>query len=70
MSIAPDDALVSAEQLALVLSWSYKSVKRLCADQRWYADELPAPLDDVTPRRWRLSNVEAWLIANERRSWS
>ena len=42
-----------------------RSVNRLCAEPRWYADELPELIEGSTPRRWRLSNVEAWMIQAE-----
>ncbi len=70
MSTTTDEAFLSAAQLAALLGVSYKKTKRLCVEQRWYADELPAPIEGVTPRRWRLSDVDAWLMSNERRSWT
>ncbi len=70
LCIACRSQLTKPAQLAALLGVSYKKTKRLCVEQRWYADELPAPIEGVTPRRWRLSDVDAWLMSNERRSWT
>lgn len=59
------EILVSAVELSQLLGTSYKTVKRLAAQQRWHADELPAPVDDVTPRRWSVTEVDRWLMEAE-----
>lgn len=62
------EILVSAVELSLLLGTSYKTIKRLAAQQRWYADELPAPLDDMSPRRWSVTELDHWLMEAELRN--
>lgn len=50
----------------MLLGVSYQTVKRLTVGQRWYADELPAPVDDASPRRRSLDDVGRWLVEAER----
>ena len=66
MRTTTDDQLVSAAELARLLDTSYDSVKRLAAHQRWICGELPEPVEGSSPRRWRLRDIDAWLLANER----
>ena len=60
--------LLSTLQLANLLATSHKTVKRLAAEQRWYADELPMPVEGRSPRRWRIEDVDRWLVENERQA--
>jgi hypothetical protein len=61
-------AILSATELADVLATSYKTVKRLAAQERWYTDELPMPVEGKSPRRWCVEDVDSWLVENERRA--
>ena len=58
--------LVSAAQLAELLAVSYGTVKVLAAQQRWFAGELPMPVEGSSPRRWRIEEVDRWLMELER----
>ena len=66
MGTPSGEQLVSAVGLARLLDISYDSVKRLAAHQRWICGELPEPVEGSSPRRWRLDDIDAWLLANER----
>ena len=57
-----NDLMITAAQLAELLATSKRSVNRLCEEFRWYAGELPEPIEGRSPLRWRLTDVEAWMI--------
>ena len=61
-----NDLTITAAQLAELLATSKRSVNRLCEEFRWYAGELPEPIEGRSPRRWLLTEVETWMIKSER----
>jgi excisionase family DNA binding protein len=65
---APDKLLLSAEEVAGLLGFSVRHVRRLDS-----ADQLPAPVRPGGGRavKWRREDIEGWVAAGcpDRRTW-
>ena len=70
MTTPNDELLVSANGLAMLLNASYETIKMLAAQERWHCGELPTPIEGPGRRRWRIKDIDASLLANERTEWA
>ena len=70
MTTPKEEVLVSATGLAMLLCTSYQTIKMLAAQERWHSGELPTPVEGPGRRRWRVKDIDAWLLENERHEWA